>query len=321
MNKTRLTAYTALSITSVIWGVGAVLIKYSLNYTSPFTFLFYRFAIVGIIFLPIFIYQAKKTKLQFKDLPFLILLGFMASTLNLTLLFYGMKLTSAIEATFIGALSPILIIIGGAVFLKEEVTNLEKIGAVLAFTGSIFIIIQPILANGRLDITNLEGNIMVFLATIIWGAYSLMARKRESTKKSTPLMLTSFTFLVGFLTIIPFFLIEKLQTAEPLFWVDPHAVPGIIYMALLGSCIGFFCYNLGFSLIEASEATIFSYLTPIFAFPLAVLWLGEKIDQWFVFGAVLIFIGVFLTEYKGKVGAGSSRPIHARSSRPRRGDS
>ena len=300
MNKTRLTAYTALSITSVIWGIGAVLIKYSLNYTSPFTFLFYRFAIVAIIFLPIFIYQAKKSKLKLKDLPFLILLGFMASTLNLALLFNGMKLTSAIEATFIGALSPILIVIGGAVFLKEEITALEKIGAVFAFTGSIFIIIQPILANGRLALTSLEGNLLVFLATIIWIAYSLMARKHESAKKCAPLMLTSFTFLVGFLTIIPFFLIEKLQTTEPLFWVDPRAVPGIIYMSLLGSCIGFFCYNLGFSLIEASEATIFSYLTPIFAFPLAVLWLGEKIDQWFVFGAVLIFIGVFLTEYKGK---------------------
>ena len=300
MNSTRLTAYTALSITSVIWGIGAVLIKYSLNYTSPFTFLFYRFAIVAIIFLPIFIHQIKKTKLKFKDLPILILLGFMAGTLNLTLLFYGMKLTSAIEATFINALSPIIIIIGGAVFLKEQITTLEKIGAIFAFVGSIFIIIQPILANGQLALTSLEGNILVFLGTIFWVIYSLMARKHESAKKCSPLILTSFTFIIGFLTIIPFFLVEKIQLAEPLFWVNPHAVPGIIYMAILGSCIGFFCYNLGFSLIEASEATIFSYLTPVFAIPLAVLWLGEKIDQWFVIGAVLIFIGVFLTEYKGK---------------------
>lgn len=300
MDKKRFTAYTALSITSVIWGIGAVLIKYSLNYTSPFTFLFYRFAIVAIIFLPIFIYQVRKNSLKLKNLPILVLLGFMATTLNLILLFYGMKLTTAIEATFIGVLSPIMIIIGGGILLKEEVTTLEKIGAFFAFAGSIFIIIQPILANGRLAITSLKGNIMVFLATIIWVIYSLMVRKHESAKKYTPLMLTSFSFLIGFLTIIPFFLIEKIQLAEPLFWVDPHAIPGIIYMSLLGSCIGFFCYNLGFSLIEASEATIFSYLTPIFAFPLAVLWLGEKIDLWFVFGAVFIFIGVFLTEYKTK---------------------
>jgi len=300
LDKKRLTAYIALTITSVIWGIGAVLIKYSLNYTSPFTFLFYRFAIVAIIFLPIFIHQVRKNSLKLKDLPFLILLGFMATTFNLTLLFNGMKLTSAIEATFIGALSPILIVIGGAMFLKEEVTVQEKIGVLFAFGGSIFIIIQPILANGKLAITSLEGNLMVLLATIVWGAYSLLARKRESTKKCTPLLLTSFTFIIGFLTITPFFLMEKLKAAEPLFWVDPHAIPGIIYMSLLGSCIGFFCYNLGFSLIEASEATIFSYLTPIFAFPLAILWLGEKIDSWFILGAMLVFIGVFLTEYKGK---------------------
>ena len=39
---------------------------------------------------------------------------------------------------------------------------------------------------------------------------------------------------------------------------------------------------------------------PIFAAPLAVLWLGEKITPMFIIGAVIITIGVAIAEIKKK---------------------
>jgi drug/metabolite transporter (DMT)-like permease len=298
LNKKRLTAYCSLAATAAIWGVGTVVIKYSLNYTSPFSFLFLRFLIVDIIFIPVFIFLAVKNRLKLADLPLLTTLGFMATTLNLGLLFYGMKLTTANEAALLGILSTILIVIGGGIFLKEKITGLEKIGAGMAFSGSLFIIIEPFIKNGGQAFSGFTGNLLVLVGTLVWVSYSLLLRKHEAEgKKIDPLLLTSYSFIIGLITITPLYLLNR-TAGESLFLYDPKALPGIIYMAIFGSCVAYFFYNLGFSLIPASEATLFNYLTPLISVPLAIFFLGESINCWFIGGALLIIIGVFLTEYK-----------------------
>jgi len=69
-----------------------------------------------------------------------------------------------------------------------------------------------------------------------------------------------------------------------------------LYMALLGSMVAYFTYIYGLAKIEASEATIFTYLQPLFAVPLAAVWLAEKITLLFLIGALLIGLGVFICE-------------------------
>jgi drug/metabolite transporter (DMT)-like permease len=69
-------------------------------------------------------------------------------------------------------------------------------------------------------------------------------------------------------------------------------------MSIISSIVAYFTYNLGYSLIEASEAVIFDYLKPILAAPIAVVWLGEQITLPFLLGAGIIAAGVVLTEYR-----------------------
>jgi drug/metabolite transporter (DMT)-like permease len=74
-------------------------------------------------------------------------------------------------------------------------------------------------------------------------------------------------------------------------------------MTVISSVIAYFTYHLGYSLIEASEATVFDYLKPVIAAPVAVLWLGEKITLPFLIGAGIIALGVFLTESRPQIAA------------------
>ena len=290
----RSIAYLSLTTTSLIWSVGAILIKYSLNFTSPYTFLFWRFLIVAWIFLPFVIIQVKKESLTVKELPKIFILGFMATTLTLVLLFWGTKLTSAVEAVIINSLSPIFIIIGGGLFLKEKISRKIKIGAGLAVLGSILTVLQPILDNG-LTGTNFKGNLLVFISALFWAAYSLIIRKDESRHRYSALTLTGISFIAGLITITPLFLTQSDLS------LAPQALPAILYMAIFGSCIAYFTYNLGFSLIKACEASIFTHLQLVFSVPLAIIFLHEKIDQWIILGVIIILVGVFLTEYKRRI--------------------
>ncbi len=216
------------------------------------------------------------------------------------LLFLGYKYTTAIDGSLIYSIAPIIVVIGGAIFLKEKVTKVERVGIIIAFLGSLVIVIQPILEGKAFALKNIYGNVLVLISAIAWAAYCLLVCKTETREKTDPLVLTAISFFVGFLTIIPVFLYENLTLNDYLFHLNPAAIPGILYMSFFSSVIAYFTYNLGYSLIEASEATIFDYLKPVFAAPLAVLWLGEKITLPFLLGASIIFLGVFLTEFKPK---------------------
>jgi drug/metabolite transporter (DMT)-like permease len=299
MSRPRIKAYFLLLTTALIWGIAAPVIKNTLHYIQPFSFLFWRFFVTSLVFLPIFFLykKGKAIRLTSKKILKLSVLGFLGTTLSLGLLFVGYQYTTAIDGSLIYSLAPLIVVLGGAFFLKERVSRLEKIGTFLAFLGSIVVVIQPILEGNAFAFKNIYGNILVFISAAAWAVYCLLVRRFESKEKTDPLILTAIGFFTGFITIIPFFLWEQSLNYQ-LLAINAMALPGILYMSLLSSVVAYFTYNLGYSLIEASEATIFDYLKPVFAAPVAVLWLGEKITLPFLLGAAIIALGVFLTEYR-----------------------
>lgn len=308
----RKKAYLALLTTTIIWGFASPVIKFTLGFIPPFTFLFWRFLLTTLIFLPVFFVYKRKKKIKLRGRQWLKLagLGFLGTSLSLSLLFIGYNYTTAIDGILIYSIVPIMVIIGGGLFLKEEITKQERIGAGLAFSGSLVTVIQPALEGKTFALQNIEGNLLILLSAIVWASYCLMMRKTENQEKTDPLILTALSFFVGLVTIIPLFLYEtglfNPEIGLANVWglislpASIQALGGIFYMAVFSSVIAYFTYNLGFSLIEASEATLFDYLKPVFGAPLAVIWLGEKITLPFLAGAGLIFLGVFLTEYKRK---------------------
>lgn len=294
MSKQRKKAYLALLTTSLIWGLASPVIKYSLNFTTPHTFLFYRFLIVSLILFVPLILKLKKIKPSFTDFLKYLSLGFLGTPLTLLLLFSGLKKTTAVNASIISLFTPLLIILGGVVFLGEKVTKNEKRGIFLILSGAFLGIIEPIFRSGLNFNQDILGNLLVFANTFSWASFSLLRRKHG--EKLDSLVLTALSFTVGFvfLAIISFFS-GSLPAIS-----DPHALPGILYMAILGSVIAYFTYIYGFSKIEASEATLFTYLEPVFAIPISVIFLKEKTGLFFGSGVVLIILGIFLAQFHSR---------------------
>jgi drug/metabolite transporter (DMT)-like permease len=303
MEKRRLQAYLLLLTTNVIWAVASPVIKYTLEFIPPFAFLFWRFLLTAVLFVPIIVVHHFKKPLNLKPKKVIQLgiLGALGTTVSLGLFFLGMNYTTAIDAVLIDCIAPLLIVAGGAILLQEKVTKLEKIGSALAFVGSIVTIIQPMFEGKAFASQNILGNVFVMLSTISWAIYCLWLRKVEAKDKdkTDPLSLTAISFFAGLITIIPFFVWENFSlTSSYILLPTPLAIPGILFMAVFSSVIAYFTYNAGYALIEASEATIFDYLRPLLAAPIAVIWLKEQITIPFLLGAMIIFSGVFLAEYK-----------------------
>jgi len=298
MPSKRNKAYLVLLTTSVLWGFAVPIIKKSFESTTPLLFLAYRFIFVILLAtIPFIIYQKKEARIK-KPLK-LLFIGFLSFPLNLLLLFYGLQRTSAMEAALLAALNPILFHLGGFLVLKEKITKKEKLGLSVSVLGTLLVIFEPIFNNGSsLNFqSHLSGNMLIVLGGIV-GVTGLIWDKEER-KNYTPFQISYFSFLAAFLTFIllaifvePVFMQNFMEIfSKPAIW-------GILYMAIPGSLIAYSCLIYGQSLIEVSEASLFIYLQPLFATPLAVIWLHETIKTPFIIGAALIVSGVLLTEYR-----------------------
>lgn len=295
MNPHRLKAYALLLIVTAIWGVAEPVIKFTLAGFPPLLFLTYRFGLstlTAIFLFAIFGFhlpQDKNTRLE------LLLYGFITSTVSLSLLFFGLEKTTVLDATLITLINPLLIALAGVYFLKEHVTLKEKLGMGIALLGTLLTVAEPFLQNGHAA-TRFSGNLLIFLYlfTTAWGA--VLAKKLLRAEVS-PLLMTNLSFVIGFITLLPF--------ALPLIRYSSFNVHfsyhlGVAFMALISGSLAYFLANKAQKTIEVSEAAVFSYLYPVFAAPLAVAWLGEKITPVFIIGAVVITAGVVIAEVKQK---------------------
>jgi drug/metabolite transporter (DMT)-like permease len=297
MSPSRKRAYIELLIVAVIWGSASPVIKYTLGGFSPAIFLTYRFFISTIIAVFFFIFFRPKFPKDKKTLLFTFLNGFLLTTVGLGLLFLGTDKTSSVDSNLITAMAPITIAIAGVLFLKEHVTKRESIGLLIALTGTFITILGPVL-KGQGGFTGLEGNLLVFASIIVGTITAVLSKKvlRGGVDAATS---TNLSFVIGFLTLVPFTLSQIINSRFQILTSVPFSYHlGVIYMAVLSGTLAYILWHRAEKSIEVSEVGLFAYLYPIFGVPLSFFWLKEKIDIYFIIGCIVIALGVLLAEWK-----------------------
>lgn len=291
-------AYAALILASFIWGANSPIMKWALSSLPLFTLAFLRFYLATILLLP---FAIKSAKIERADWPKIILASFLGITLNVAFFFIGLKLTFAVNAALIIATIPIFAIFGAHLFLKEKIASRLIFSATVAIIGLLIIIGPPILTLGM---NHFFGAFFLILASLTWVGYEIVSK--DLFKKYSPQTVTFYSFLIGSLSFLPFFLWELFSTN----WIFELQLPGIIgiaYGAIFSSTVAYLSWQWGLSKLRASEATFFFYLEPISGVLASIAFLNEKVSPFFVVGATLIAASVFMAEFHRKL-----HPIHKR---------
>lgn len=291
----RLTAYFMMLLVSIIWGVAGPVIKYTLAYFPPLVFLSYRFAISTVIALIYFSVTKPKAP---KHMGGIILYSLLAVPVGLGLIFFGFDKTTSIAGSVLSSLGPLAAVAAGALILHERVTHKEKWGMTVALLGSLVVVFTPLLGNGgsRLELFGkVEGNIILVVGQIIDVGSALLVKLLLRNKISAT-VLTHVSFIIGFLVITPLAFLS--HDFSVILTAPFSAHLGVWFMAIVSGTIAYILRNKAVKTIEVSEAALFSYLYPLWAAPLSIFWLGEKITPVFIFGSSIIAAGVVLAEYK-----------------------
>jgi len=292
-------ALAALILAAAIWGVAGPVIKFTLSYLPPFTFLTLRMFLASLIVMPYFIKKRGLANIKKEGFTKMVSLSFLAQPLCLSLVFLGFAYTSSLEGTVIGTTSPIFLVLAGALFLKETVTKKEQVGIAVTLLGTLLIIfVEPVLKNTPFTLANIKGNGLIFLSNLVWIVYVILEKKRFKGRRVYHPKGMAFSFMVAFVVLLPVAFLEmhfvKVDLVGQL--LNVKALLGLLYMSLFSSVVAYLAFDFGLSQVEASETSVFSYLQPLFTLPAAYLLLAEIPSVFMLPGLTLIGIGFWLSE-------------------------
>jgi drug/metabolite transporter (DMT)-like permease len=276
---------------SIFWAGAFIAGKMAVMEIPPFTLTFLRFFFASIlIFCAMVKFEKKDWRLKKEDLPVVFFLGIVGMVGYHILFFTALKYTSAINTSMIAATNPLMTSILASLFLEEKL-NSKRIGAIaVALIGVILIITKGNLMILQ-NLTFNSGDIIMLLAVFCWAIYSIVSRR--VMPKYSPLILTTYSFIICTIFTLPFAMMEK-----PLLYL-PHVTlkswAAVFYMAVFPSFIGYLVQQVSIRELGVSKTAIFINLVPFFSVILAAVILKEKITLLTVFSGALIILGVSLT--------------------------
>lgn len=284
--------YIALILAHLIWGANFVVAKITLQEFPPMSLAFLRFALASLFLAPFFLSETKKVKIKKEDLPRLIAVGVFIVTLNITFFFEGIKRTTAINASVLTLIIPMLSVLLGWWFLKEKVYLINLFGVALGFIGALIIIGLPQIITGTVSSEILLGNILIIMASTSWVVGATISKKVLS--KYPSLVVTAVAFLVGTVAMFIPATAEYIQNPNWMNQVTILGLLGLMFITLLSSISAYFLFEWGLSKTSITVADLFQYIEPFAATTLAFFVLGETVSTSFLTGGLLIAAGAYL---------------------------
>ncbi|MFQ3543723.1 DMT family transporter [Halobacillus rhizosphaerae] len=193
-------------------------------------------------------------------------------TIGMVLFFYAIDHLVLSDADMLNKLSPFLLIIFSAIFLKEKTRTYQVVAIIIAFLGTL-LIIKP---EFSLDfIPYLSG---VLSAVFAAAAYTLLRVLGDREKFYTIVFYFSFFTTI---TLLPF----------TIAYYEPMSLKQWIYLLSAGcfATLGQFGLTIAYKFAPAREISIFFYSTVVYSALISILLFNQVPDLFSLIGYITIF--------------------------------
>ena len=285
-------AYVMLVCASLFWAGNFMVGKYAFfSEIPPLSLVFYRWSLVWIILLPFTYKEIIKYKdIIFNNLPLLFFLGFTSVGLFNSFTYLSLIHTQVINSTLFNTAIPAVIILLCFLFKIEKTNKFQILGLIISVLG-IISIITKLDIKIFLSLNFNKGDIIMIGGVITWGIYSTLLKKKKFTLPLLTLVHVICTF--GLICVFPQFFYEFSQGQFIEFNTNLFYI--LIFLALFPSIGSYYCWAGAVSIIGANRAGIFLSLIPLFSTIMAIAFYKEQFHFFHLIGAILIIIGLFLS--------------------------
>lgn len=292
MNKRTLALLAAFAATA-IYGINHTIAKDVMpDYIKPYGFILLRVTVAALLFWLIGL-GIRKEKIAVKDWWQILACSFFGMVLNMLSFFKGLSLTTPINSSVIMTITPILVLILSALWIKEKITLIKTTGIAIGIAGALLLILYGAGTHG--NATNVMlGNSLVLVNATAYGIYLIMVKPLAA--KYHPFTLLKWMFLISIFMNLPFTISEFGQIN----WGTlPHHIVLKIVFVVVGTTFLTYAFNTyALKQLKASTLSVFIYLQPLVATIYAMAVGSDSLNIIKVTAAFLVFLGVYLVTKK-----------------------
>ncbi|MGG1227749.1 DMT family transporter [Bacillus halotolerans] len=287
MKKKTVQLIISYSLMIGLWASAFPGIRVGLEYYTPEHLALFRL-LIGSMALLLFAVLTKMRLPDMKDIPVILLLGFLGFALYHILLNIGEKTVSAGIASLLVTTAPIFSAVLSRLFFGEHFGFSKWIGSIISLLGVSFI------SLGTGDHTlSMKGILFILLAAFAESIYFVF--QARYIKKYGFIPFVTFTIWGASLPMLVFL---------PGLWgefvnASMNSTLSIVYLGLFPTVIPYFALAYVTSIVGASEATISLYVTPALTLVISWVWIGEMPSLISLLGGMVTVSGVCFTFIKG----------------------
>ncbi|SMD42435.1 Predicted permeases [Aquiflexum balticum DSM 16537] len=288
-SESTLKAWGFLIILALVWGSSFILIKRGLEVYSPGEVGALRIVFAGLVLLPLSLPRLKGlNKRQVKNL---IIVGLVGSFIPAFLFAKAQtQLSSSLTGVF-NAMTPLFVVIIGALFFKSRITRRNGIGLVIAFIGVLILMMVKEGGIGNFSEINAYA-LLVLLACACYGLNLNIIKYRFVELKPVAITAISLSFVLPLALI---YLFTSTQFSFKILHVE-GAVQAAGYLAILGivgTALALILFNVMVKVATTVFASSVTYLIPV----VAIMWGlldGEVLLAGHYFGILAVIFGVWI---------------------------
>ena len=281
-------------LTGFVWGCSFIFIKEGLNFLTPIGVAFVRCALGALTLFAI----AKIRKIALpRDKKALFHIWVVCLLLNVFPgIFFALAETevTSILAGIINAVTPLMTLIAIlGVNRAEKVKRVQVIGLFLGFTGVLIVLA----AWNGLGTNPWWAVLILFIAVALYGISYPYTRRFVMPLGIKPEAIVATQLLLASLTLLPFYLVDGIAK-------DQYEVAPVLSMVALGVFGSGFAYLWNFRVMEIAGSAISSsvtYLTPVVAVIVGIIYLGESISWNEPVGALVVLLGAAIAQERIKL--------------------
>ena len=287
MESAKLQAHMLSAFTVLIWGSTFLSSKMLLLYLSPLQLMLMRFCIA---YLMMWVIKPQWRRSSLRDELVFLSLGLFGGTVYFWLENTALTYTLASNVSIIIAAVPILTSLLAHFFTKDEKLHKNVIfGFFIAILGVILVVF-----NGAVILKlNPLGDLLTLGAALCWAVYSVLLKR--SLLQFDNIYLTRKILFYSILTALPLVLVSNDPFPSVSMLCTPTILGNLLFLGVLGSGVCYLTWNAATKTLGIVTTNLYLYLNPFITLIGAAIFLHERITAMGVIGALVILVGVFVS--------------------------
>lgn len=282
--------WAVLALPPLFWAGNFIVARASREAWPPLALSFGRWAIALVVLLP-FAWPHLRRDLPLYRRYFWRILGLTVPGVVAfnSLVYWGLRSTSATNGMLLNSTIPLLILLLGALIWRVPLSRMQGAGLAVSTLGVAVVILQGSPARlWALDFA--RGDLIIFAAMVCWALYTMALKSFPPEVNRIGLLTVQVALALPILA--PLLALELAAGRVPVF--TPGSLAALAYIGVVPSVLAYLFYTKAVEMAGPARAGQFIHLLPVYGAALSALLLGEPLRLYHAAGFALILAGIAL---------------------------